>query len=348
MPEDGLACLPGESFDLTTTVSGTGTVLRAPDQASYGCGESVSLTAQPGAGAEFMGWGGALSGTTNPVGLTIEADTTVTADFSVDVTPPVITNVTVTAGETSATLTWDTDEAATSTVDYGESTAYELGPVQSTVPVTAHGVTLVGLTPATTYHYQVTVADAAGNLGSTTDATFTTSSSGGGIVGGGGIISDDFQATTFDTGLWTLVDPVGDGTVALEGSGTADARVLLSVPAGTSHDVWTGGNNSVRIMQPSLDEDLEIEVKFESEPTQRYQIQGLLVEQDGQNFLRVDFYSDGSQLRVFAARFEGGVPSVLVNQAIAGGATLYLRLTRLGDEWTPAVFIRWFELDVSG
>ena len=180
VPEDGLACLPGESFDLTTTVSGTGTVLRAPDQASYGCGESVSLTAQPGAGAEFMGWGGALSGTTNPVGLTIEADTTVTADFSVDVTPPVITNVAVTAGETSATLTWDTDEAATSTVDYGESTAYELGPVQSTVPVTAHGVTLVGLTPATTYHYQVTVADAAGNLSSTSDATFTTTEGGSG------------------------------------------------------------------------------------------------------------------------------------------------------------------------
>ena len=39
-------------------------------------------------------------------------------------------------------------------------------------------------------------------------------------------------------------------------------------------------NTALRVMQPAADEDFELEVKFESEPTQAYQSQGLLVEQD--------------------------------------------------------------------
>ncbi|MEZ5591614.1 MAG: hypothetical protein R3F53_13230 [Gammaproteobacteria bacterium] len=64
-------------------------------------------------------------------------------------------------------------------------------------------------------------------------------------------------------------------------------------------------------------------------------MQGLLIEQDADNFLRVDFYSDGTQLWLFAAHFVNGVPSTQLNQAVTRGSTLYLRLTRQGDQWTP-------------
>ena len=111
-------------------------------------------------------------------------------------------------------------------------------------------------------------------------------------------------------------------------------QIELTVPAGTNHDVWTAGNRSLRIMQPALDENMEIEVKFESEPSQAYQLQGLLIEQDSDNYLRVDFYSDNTNLRMFAARFEGGVPTVITNETITGGTALFLRLTRQGDAWT--------------
>ena len=149
-----------------------------------------------------------------------------------------------------------------------------------------------------------------------------------------GIVSDDFNAPTLD-GMWTFQDPVGDGGYELVGAGTENAHLRLSVPAGTDHDVWTGGNRAVRVMQPAANDDFEIEVKFESQPTQRFQMQGLLVEQDPQNFLRLDVYSDGSALWLFAARFVGGVPTTLRNQALAAAPTLYLRLTRQGDAWTP-------------
>ncbi|MEZ5591617.1 MAG: hypothetical protein R3F53_13250 [Gammaproteobacteria bacterium] len=120
MPEDELSCLPGETFTLTTTISGPGTVLQTPDLANYSCGELVTLTAQPNVGAMLVGWGGMLSGTANPNTLIIEENFTVTADFAADTTPPVITNLTVTVDETFAILTWETDETATSSVAYGE------------------------------------------------------------------------------------------------------------------------------------------------------------------------------------------------------------------------------------
>jgi regulation of enolase protein 1 (concanavalin A-like superfamily) len=187
-------------------------------------------------------------------------------------------------------------------------------------------MTLSNLTPGTFYHFLVSSIDSEGNVAVSEDFTFRTS--GGQDLSG--IMSDDFSSAQLNTSVWSFVNPVGDGIFNLTGT-----QLELVVPAGTNHDVWTAGNRSVRIMQPALDEDLETEVKFESEPTQRFQMQGLLVEQDADNFLRLDFYSDGSALWVFAARFVGGVPTTLINQPIASSSELYLRLTRQGDTWTP-------------
>jgi chitodextrinase len=92
-----------------------------------------------------------------------------------DTTDPVITaGPSATAADCSATVTWTTDEAATSSVVYGLTTAY--GSTASTAGhTTAHSVAISGLAPSTTYHYQVSSTDPSGN-GPTqsTDHTFTT------------------------------------------------------------------------------------------------------------------------------------------------------------------------------
>ncbi len=139
-----------------------------------------------------------------------------------------------------------------------------------------------------------------------------------GRLTGAGIIADDFHTGTLDSGTWQIVDPQGDSTVELVGAGTPDAQLLLSVPAGTTHDAWSN-NTTLRVMQPAADEDFEIEVKFESQPTQRYQGQGVLVEQNASNYVRFDVYSDGSSLRAFAATFANGSPTVRVNSPIRSG-----------------------------
>ena len=71
--------------------------------------------------------------------------------------------------------------------------------------------------------------------------------------------------------------------------------------------------------------------------TDSFEMQGLIVQQDLNNFLRFDFYGNGGQTRVFAARFVGGSPTALANVAIpVSAAPLYLQVTRTGDTWTLA------------
>ena len=79
-----------------------------------------------------------------------------------------------TPGPTSASVTWTTDEPATSKVEYGPAPA--LGPVDGIDPtlVTQHGLPINGLTPNTTYSYRVVSTDAAGNTATGDPSTFTT------------------------------------------------------------------------------------------------------------------------------------------------------------------------------
>ncbi len=110
------------------------------------------------------------------VRATSAADSTKSGTASVtigvaDTIPPVISAWSATPGTGSATIAWTTNEAATSRVDYGTSSS-SLGSVASDPKlVTAHSITLSGLTPGVTYYYRVTCADAAGNAAQWPSAT---------------------------------------------------------------------------------------------------------------------------------------------------------------------------------
>ena len=110
----------------------------------------------------------------------------------------------------------------------------------------------------------------------------------------------------------------------------------LIVPSSTSHDVWTDGNQSVRLMQPISNLDFEVEVKFDSAVTQQYQEQGIIVEQDNKNFLRFGVFSDGTTARLFAASFDNGAPTTRDNTPISGGAPIWMRVKRSGSKWTES------------
>ncbi|MCA9618037.1 MAG: fibronectin type III domain-containing protein, partial [Myxococcales bacterium] len=90
-----------------------------------------------------------------------------------DVTPPVISGVAATAADTTATITWTTNEPATSLVDYGTTNAYGQSQSDSGL-VTSHSLQLTGLSPSTQYHFAVGSEDAAANLATGSDVTFTT------------------------------------------------------------------------------------------------------------------------------------------------------------------------------
>ncbi len=88
--------------------------------------------------------------------------------------PPVISSVVASnPTTTSVVITWTTDKAANSTVDYGTTTEYG-STVTDTAYVTSHSVAISGLTPSTAYHFRVTSTELSGLTTTSTDNTFST------------------------------------------------------------------------------------------------------------------------------------------------------------------------------
>ena len=109
--------------------------------------------------------------------LATSGDYTFTTTAS-DTTPPTISSVSASSiTKNSATITWTTNESSDSQVEYGLTTSYGNSTTLNTSMVTSHSQTLSGLSASTLYHYRVKSKDAAGNLATSGDYTFTTTAS---------------------------------------------------------------------------------------------------------------------------------------------------------------------------
>jgi hypothetical protein len=137
-----------------------------------------------------------------------------------DTTAPSVSAVVASAITSSgAAITWTTNEASDSQVEYGTTTAYgSTTPLDASL-VTAHSRSVSGLAPGTLYHYRVKSRDAASNLAVSSDFTFTTS---GGPSLPSGLIAH-----------WKLDE--GSGTAAADSSGNGRTGTLQN---GAS---WVGG-----------------------------------------------------------------------------------------------------------
>ncbi|MFN0159305.1 MAG: immunoglobulin domain-containing protein [Bacteroidota bacterium] len=149
------------------------------------------------------------------------------------------------------------------------------------------------------------------------------------------IVSDDFSDSILNTTLWTVANPLADASFSLTGSNTPDAWMNISVPAGTVHDPWTAGNNSPRLIQAANNTDFEVEAKFESAVSQRFQLQGIVAQESNNSFLRFEFHSDGTSTRMFIASLVNGVPTTRLNAVLGpnGIAPLFMRVRRVGNGW---------------
>lgn len=174
-----------------------------------------------------------------------------------DTAPPVVTALAATGSGTTASVTWTTDESATSVVSYGTS-ATSLGSSVTGASGTSHTVTLTGLAPNTRYYYRVTSADPSGNattspatssaaasyvptvapITRTTIADFATGT--GGYVsdtGGGEVIATpaagyEFAGTTIPSGLTaTALVTGGTTTVANKVATVSGSRLTTTTTA---------------------------------------------------------------------------------------------------------------------
>src|SRR5207249_8425582 len=105
----------------------------------------------------------------------VTTSTAVPVTVANDTTPPTISAVATSAVTASGTtITWTTDEASDSQVEYGLTTAYGTSSALDGSLVTTHNMSLNGLSDSTMYHARVRSRDAAGNLAVSGDVTFTT------------------------------------------------------------------------------------------------------------------------------------------------------------------------------
>ena len=96
---------------------------------------------------------------------------------------PAISGINETVTDTTANITWTTDQAANSQVSFGTTAGNY--PSSLTTDTnngngmgTSHSVTITGLTPGTIYHFQVTSGNSNGLSTSSPDMTFTTTNTG--------------------------------------------------------------------------------------------------------------------------------------------------------------------------
>ncbi|KAA0231632.1 DUF4038 domain-containing protein [candidate division KSB1 bacterium] len=92
-----------------------------------------------------------------------------------DQTPPMITNVAIDhLTNTTAQISWTTNEASDTQVEFGLTANYDSSTVLQPELTLSHQTTLTGLQEGMTYHFRVKSRDQAGNLATSSDLTFTT------------------------------------------------------------------------------------------------------------------------------------------------------------------------------
>jgi hypothetical protein len=150
-------------YNLTTSVfpplSGAVSVSSGP----YKKDSIVYITATPYVGFTFNKWTGHASGSNTTITLLMDSDKNIVANFA-DIAPPVISNITLDITDISTTIKWNTNEPATSQIEYGTTSNYGFVTSMDNQFTTNHTVTISGLMPDSVYQYKIKSIDQSGNV----------------------------------------------------------------------------------------------------------------------------------------------------------------------------------------
>jgi glucose/arabinose dehydrogenase len=177
-------------------------------------------------------------------------------DFSIlstsstpDTQPPVISSVAASdLTSSAATITWATNEAADSQVEYGLTTSYGVSSTLNAARVTSHTVTLANLTANTTYHYRVKSRDAAGNLATSGDFTLIT------LATGAIVLADNFNSGALNLTIWNKGTNAGNQSAVvsnqlqLQSQGTESGWVITKNAYAARQTIV-----QVKVVQPNRD-----------------------------------------------------------------------------------------------
>lgn len=162
-----------------------------------------------------------------------------------DVTSPLISGIVAAPSTSTAVISWATNEPAHSHVAYGTSSAYGLDATNAALTAT-HALTLTGLSPNATYHYQVRSRDAAGNLATSSDRIFVTGSAAvpdttAPVISGIGIVLASPNATVLWTTNESSTSKVYYATSTPVNAASTSTPFVSSSALITSHSIILGG-----------------------------------------------------------------------------------------------------------
>ncbi len=151
-----------QSFTLSTSSVGPGSVTLDPPGGSYPDGTVVSVSATPDAGAVFDGFGGDLAGASNPAELTVDGDKAVSASFSPEIVSYALTITTAGSGTVSLDPPGGVYEAGTLVMlTAAPAAGYYLGGWSGDLIGTANPISLV-IEADSTVHAQFKSAGGSG------------------------------------------------------------------------------------------------------------------------------------------------------------------------------------------
>lgn len=156
-----LVTITGTGF--STTAGATTVAFGAAPATSVSCATTTQCTATSPAGSGTVDVVATVGGFASPPSASSKFT------YTSDTTAPTISNVAGTAlASTSVRILWDTNEPATSQVEFwvrNSTGLHSFTPIDSALVTQAHSVQLTSLLSNTRYRYRVISKDAAGNQG---------------------------------------------------------------------------------------------------------------------------------------------------------------------------------------
>jgi phage tail protein X len=241
---------------ITTTGATISWTTDEPSTTQVNYGTTTSLGSSASSGGSVTSHSVALSGlasgtqyfyqvksvdSNNNVGVSAQSSFSTVAVRTV---PPVISNVVVTPGSGgTATISWTTDEVATSQVNYGTTSTTLNSTVSNSTMVTSHSLTLSGLALGVKYFYQVSSLDVWGFTGTypasgNPPASFT--------MPPGTLIDTtvaDFSAGTPDAN--TYISQTNNGEVILNPTAGAEFSGTTLQSGWAVQTIWNTGGSAV-------------------------------------------------------------------------------------------------------
>ncbi|HEC11494.1 MAG TPA: hypothetical protein ENI86_18300, partial [Acidimicrobiales bacterium] len=150
------------------------------------------------------------------------------------------------------------------------------------------------------------------------------------------VTGDTFSSTTNGGTFTEVPSPLGGSSFSYTGTAAA-----LNAPGGAGeYEPWVDGNHAPTLSQAVTDAgDLDLVAAFDSTPVERFQLQGIIISDASNNFLRFDVHHDGTQMRCL-----GGEPTssnsadhVAFDVAVSTGSAAFLRVVRTGNTFEAFV-----------